>query len=139
MTPPAPEPEPKRSRRMIVWLVVAPIVILLLALAGANWKTFHLAYAKHLMSSTDPDKQAKGIRMVLETHICKGMTLGEVRRLLAPTEITRAGHYLPGLQSPMLRYFGMHVVGRYALLLGFDDDYKLRRIHFIPDLPPAYG
>jgi len=36
-----PEPKPKRSRRMVFWLVAVPIVILLLALAGANWKTFH--------------------------------------------------------------------------------------------------
>jgi len=27
---------------MIVWMIAVPIVILLLALAAANWKTFHL-------------------------------------------------------------------------------------------------
>jgi hypothetical protein len=34
---------------MIVWLIIAPTVLLLLAFAGANWKFFHLVYAKHLV------------------------------------------------------------------------------------------
>ncbi len=88
MTTPAPEPKPKRSRRMVLWMVAMPIAILLLALAGANWKTFHLAYAKHLMRSEDPAKQGRGVWMVVETHLRKGMPLEEVRRLLTPATVT---------------------------------------------------
>ena len=87
---------------MVLWLVAAPIVILLLALAGANWKTFHLAYAKHLMSSDDPDKQFKGGRMVLRTHLRDGMPLEEVRGLLAPFRVTRRPF---NYESPRLRTF----------------------------------
>ncbi len=88
MTAPESQPKPKRSRRMVVWMIAVPIVILLLALAGANWKTFHLAYAKHLLASDDPDKQWQGVDMVLRTHLRKGMPLEEVRRLLAPARVT---------------------------------------------------
>ena len=84
-----PEPKPKRSRRMIVWLVVAPIVVLLLALTGANWKAFHLAYAKHLMRSDDPEAQERGVWMVIDTHLRDGMTLEEVRRVFAPAKVSK--------------------------------------------------
>ncbi len=82
-----PEPKPKRSRRMVLWLVAMPIAILLLALAGANWKFFHLAYAKHLMRSDDPKKQGRGVQMVAETHLRKGMTRDEIQRLLSPARV----------------------------------------------------
>jgi len=73
---------------MVVWMIAVPIVILLLALAGANWKTFHLAYAKHLMGSSDRDERTMGIDMVLRTHLRVDMSLEEVRRLLAPASVT---------------------------------------------------
>jgi len=69
---------------MIVWLVAAPVVILLLALAGANWKTFHLAYCKHLMSSDDPMTQGRGLARVIMTHMRQGMSKSQVERLVRP-------------------------------------------------------
>ncbi len=89
MNAPAPEPKPKRSRRMVVWMVAVPIVILLLALAGANWKRFHLAYAKHLMQSEVPAERYKGAQMIFETHLRKGMRVEEVRRLFPPESLKR--------------------------------------------------
>ncbi len=88
MNTPAPAPKPKRSRRMVVWMVAMPIAILLLSLAGANWKTFHLAYCKHLISSDDLTKQRRGVAMVLRTHLREGMPLEEVRSMLAPARLT---------------------------------------------------
>ncbi len=97
----------KRARRMIVWLVAAPIVILLLALAGANRKTFHLAYAKHLMSSSDASDQRRGTYMVIDTHVRNGMTLQEVRELLRPAELVKAHTE----DQPYLRGWSVVVVG----------------------------
>ncbi len=128
MTAPAPSPAPaKRSRRMVVWLVAVPIVILLLALAGANWKFFHLAYAKHLMGSDDPDRQERGIKMVTYTHIPLGMSLEEVRALLAPIRPTE----LDGpTGSP--RRFTVPVKddqGRFIVYLVFDEVDRLSTIY----------
>ncbi len=90
MTAPALSPEPvKRSKRMVVWLVAVPIVILLLALAGANWKTFHLAYAKHLMRSAESADRKKGAVMMCETHVRAGMPRQEVSELLKPATLHR--------------------------------------------------
>ncbi len=135
MTTPAPKPKPKRSRRMIVWLVAVPVVILLLALAGANWKTFHLAYAKHLMGSTDRQKQRRGIDMVLVTHIHEGMHLEEVRRALAPTMVLEPHSLVSATTGPALppslRGFRAYAVSdppKFAALLGFDANDRLRVI-----------
>ena len=136
MTEQKPAEKP-RSRRMIVWLVAAPIVILLLALAGANWKTFHLAYAKHLMSSEDREKQRDGVEMVLRTHLRKGMSLEEVRRLLAPARVI----FWPHLSTIECRFAGVYVTtgegGKYqpAAGLTFDENDRLSYIKFIPDAP----
>ena len=56
--------EKPRSRRMVVWLVVAPAVIVLLAVLGANWKAFHLAYCRHLLRSEGQDERERGIRLM---------------------------------------------------------------------------
>jgi len=83
--PPARGP----SRRMVLWLVVAPAALLALAFAGANWRVFHLAWCKHLMKSDYPAKQLEGLRMVLDMHLRKGMTAEEVRGRVAPLEMKR--------------------------------------------------
>jgi hypothetical protein len=72
---------------MVVWLVVTPTVLLLLALAGANWKTFHLAYCKHLMRSSNPDDRWRGLKMVVEIHLSKGMSPEQLRPLVAPLHL----------------------------------------------------
>jgi len=79
--------ETKHSRRMLVWMIAVPAVLLLLALAGANWRVFHLAYCKRLMRSDDPRERARGLEMVLEHHIEKGITVEEVRRRIAPLKM----------------------------------------------------
>ncbi len=113
------------SRRMIAWLVVVPVVLLLLALAGANWKTFHLAYAKHLIASDDPKERARGIEMMVETHLPEGMPLEEVRRLLAPAEVAETDSYLPGPQSQPLRCYRVNVEDRYVFHFYFDENDRL--------------
>ena len=77
----------KRPRRMIVWLVAVPIVILLLALAGANWKTFHLAYCRHLLRSSDHNDRRRSVDMVVDTHLRQGMSLEKVRAVLEPAQL----------------------------------------------------
>ncbi len=124
-----PEPKPKRSRRMVVWLVAMPTAILLLALAGANWKRFHLAYAKHLMRSDDRMTQWQGVDMVLQTHLREGMSLEEVRRLLAPARVSKTISFIPP-QIPPLRPFKVSVKANPWTLavLSFDADDRLRWI-----------
>jgi len=125
MTTPAAEPKPKRSRRMVLWMVAMPIAILLLALAGANWKTFHLAYAKHLMSSDGQPKHSRGVQMVLDTHLRDGMTLEEVRRLFAPAKVAQ-DRFLTGTQARLFRRgFNVKVQGCRFTALEFDEDDKL--------------
>ena len=87
MTETPPAPQPRKSRRMILWMVVAPVVVLLLAFGGANWKVFHLIYAKHLMRKDDIQSREKGLQMVLKTHLQTGMTREEVSRLLYPVKL----------------------------------------------------
>ena len=127
MTTPAPSPAPaKRSKRMVVWMVAVPIVILLLALAGANWKRFHLAYAKHLIASDDLTKQKRGVTMVLRTHLRDGMSLEEVRRLLAPA---KASHVSGSPQGyPFTVAITEEGKRKHITLLSFDKDGRLRRI-----------
>ncbi len=138
MNTPAPEPKPKRSRRMVVWMVAMPIAILLLALAGANWKRFHLAYAKHLISSDDTMKQYRGVQIVLETHLRKGMTLEEVRAILAPARVSESElSFLD--QSPPIRQFVVDTEGdpsNYTAELVFDEDGRLRLFCLAPAAPP---
>ena len=123
MNEPAPEPKPKRSRRMVVWMVAVPIVILLLALAGANWKRFHLAYAKHLVRSEDYESRVEGVEMIVNTHLRKGMKLEEVCRLLHPVKLRSEER--PGDNS-----YGVQVDnelgGGWYISLPFDDEDRLR-------------
>ncbi len=120
----APEPKPKRSRRMVVWLVAVPIVILLLALAGANWKVFHLAYAKHLIASEDAQKQRRGLMMVVKTHLRESMSLEEVRLLLEPAKVAEIIFVVP---APLAgRSFSVSVEGSdVTVYLGFDENDRL--------------
>jgi hypothetical protein len=138
---PSPAPpesaKPRRPRRMIVWMIAAPAVILLLAFAGANWRVFHLAYAKRLMRSGNPMQQSRGIDMVLMTHLRVGMSLEEVRAILAPARV-REHDVLSADQSPPLRNFWLSVddsVSVYDLdlvsTLGFDENDRLKRIVII--------
>ena len=128
----------KRARRMIVWMIAVPVVILLLALAGANWKTFHLAYAKHLMRSEVPEEQNRGLEMVLDTHLRVGMTLEEVRRLFQPARVTEGGFGLTR-ERPPFRGFRVRLEGAYFTPgLGFDEDDRLRDLYFAPDVPPEF-
>lgn len=84
-----PEPEPKEtgSRRMIVWLVIAPTVLLLLAFAGAHWEVFHLAYCRHLMRSSDAAQRKKGLVKLIDAHLNEQMPLEEMRRLIRPATL----------------------------------------------------
>ena len=92
MTPEADKPpKPARSRRMVVWLVVLPVVFLLLALAAANWRVFHLAYCKTLLRSSDPAKCGRGITGVADWHVRTGMSLEEVQRLFHPVKVVHTG------------------------------------------------
>ncbi len=138
MTPPAPEPKPKRSRRMVVWMVAVPIVILLLALAAANWKIFHLAYCKHLIRSSDPKKQTRGIEMVFATHLRKGMKLEEVRAIVAPASVTEVDFLFIG-RPPPLRPFRVEVESdswHFNAVVSFDKkDGRLRRMFFYKPPP----
>ncbi len=102
MTEPTPDPKPRRSRRMVVWMVAVPIVILLLALAGANWRFFHLAYAKHLMGSDDPEKQVEGLARVITAHMRQGMSKSEVEHLVRPLALKRVEH--PMIIAPFEAY-----------------------------------
>ncbi len=138
MTSPAPSPAPaKRSKRMVLWLVAVPIVILLLALAGANWKVFHLAYAKHHMSSDDPDKQYRGLRMVVETHLRKGMSLEEVRAILVPAELIPIDHETGSRPRTRRFYLDMEVdPSNFIVNLIFDRDDRLLRIDSLDDSLP---
>ena len=91
------QPAKPRSKRMVVWLVIVPIALLLLTFAGANWKVYHLAYAKHLMRNQDYEQQARGVQMVLYTHLHEGMPLSEVRKFLDPIRLdaTNEGEHGP--------------------------------------------
>ncbi len=129
-----PAPKPRKSRRMVVWLVAVPIAILLLALAGANWKVFHLAYAKHLMDSSDPKKHYRGVKMVLQTHLRGGTSLEEVRRLLGPAMLAETDYGMGPFLAwdiPPLRVYRVFVKRDPLVVdieLGFDDGGKLRAI-----------
>jgi hypothetical protein len=112
MTAPAPSPAspqepspqggaavetPKRSKRMIFWLVAVPVVMLLLAFAGANWKVFHLAYCKHLMRNADPGTRLDGLQRLGETHLVKGMSREEVSRMVRPLKLEVVGNRMKSL------------------------------------------
>jgi hypothetical protein len=76
---------------MFVWLIAVPVALLLLALAGANWRVFHQGYCKRLMRKDDPRERVRGLEKVLEHHIRKGMTVEEVRERIAPLKMKLAG------------------------------------------------
>jgi hypothetical protein len=69
---------------MIVWLVVVPIALSLLALAGANWKVFHLAYCKYRLRDDHPEARQQAFKMLVENHVKKGMTKSRIRDLFWP-------------------------------------------------------
>jgi hypothetical protein len=104
---------------MIWWLVVLPAALLLLALGVANWRVFHLAYCKHLMRSSDPEKKMRGTELVMSVHFKKRMTVDQARRVLSPVELRMldggAGRVDP---------FGKH--GRFdGFQVDFDKDGRL--------------
>ena len=117
---------------MVLWLVAVPIVILLLALAGANWKTFHLAYAKHLMRSTDPAKQKKGAWMVYENHLREGMPLEEVRAILAPAKLIESPSQpgIPEATRVFDVYAGVERPENYVTRMLFDENDRLGLLEF---------
>ena len=78
---------PRTKRRMLVWMVILPAALLLLALAGANWKVFHLAYARRLLTSGDKERHSRGVELTCRHHLHKGMLFKKVRRLLDPLEM----------------------------------------------------
>ncbi len=110
---------------MIVWLVAVPAVLLLLAFAGANWKVFHLAYARHLLRSEDPGEQGRGLTMIERSHLKQGMTEEEVARLVHPVKMKEERH------SPDERKAGVSVESAIharstGILLQFRDGRLLR-------------
>jgi hypothetical protein len=88
--PGAPVDAPKRSERMIFWLVVLPVVLLLLAFAGANWRWFHFAYCRHLLRTEDVASQGRALWLIERYgHLKPGTAREEVKRLLAPVTPVR--------------------------------------------------
>jgi len=95
------------SRRMLVWMIAVPAALLLLALAGANWKVFHLAYCRHLMRSSSAETRFDGLRRLGETYLVKGMSREEVSRMVRPLKLEVVGNrmkmriaYIVGTWSP---------------------------------------
>lgn len=124
----APSPKPRKSRRMVVWMVAVPVVILLLAFAGANWKFFHLAYAKHLMRKDDVLSQYEGIQMLLDTQMQTGMTLEEIRGLFHPMEVKHECSYPEyDVYFVMVEDYGL-VHNGYCL--HFDGEGKLKKVFY---------
>jgi hypothetical protein len=82
------QPAPKRRPwRMLFWMVIAPAAVLLLVLAGANWRFFHLAYCRHLLRSSDHRDRSKGMDMIFKRHLREGMSQEEVRSVLEPARL----------------------------------------------------
>ena len=77
------------SRKMVLWSAALAAFLLLAAWGAANWKVFHLAYCKHLISSSDPEKQYRGMELIEKHHLRKGMTLEEVRKIMAPLQLRK--------------------------------------------------
>ena len=77
------------SRKMILWSVALAAFLLTAAWGAANWKAFHLAYCKHLISSSDPEKQYRGMELIEKRHLRKGMTVDEVRKVMAPLQLRK--------------------------------------------------
>ncbi len=99
-TPPPSPPEPRqpppaagpdRSGRMLAFFVSTGAVLLVLALAAANWRAVDLAYCRHLMKSEGCEARSTGVRRLLRVHLRKGMQLEEARRLLRPAELEPNG------------------------------------------------
>lgn len=100
--------QPRRARRrVILWSAALAGLLLCLAWCGANWKVFHLAWCRHLMSSRDGETRNRGVAGVCGAHLRKGMTVGEVRRLFRPLALT-AGQ---GPEAPRAVSYPMYVGG----------------------------
>jgi hypothetical protein len=67
---------------MITWLVIVPGVLVLLALAGANWRVFSLAYCRSLLRSEDRDRQGRGLRIIHEQGLLAGADFDRATDLL---------------------------------------------------------
>jgi hypothetical protein len=80
-----------RSRRMIGFYSAIGALILLLMIAGANWRVLHLTYCRHLMKSEDYGSRNKGVRLLIQVHFQEGMTLAKVRQLARPAKVRPAG------------------------------------------------
>jgi hypothetical protein len=121
---------------MIFWLVAAPVVMLLLAFAGANWKVFHLAYCKHLIASDDIDQQQHGTVMVMRVHLYKGMPFEEVRRALAPAKLTEIPKQSEEQGGPRLVdvSVGRNHPESYVVSLLFDGNDKLDHVGLPDDI-----
>ncbi len=91
-----------------------------------------MAYAKHLIARDDCAEQNRGIDMVLETHLRKGMSVEEVRRLLAPAIVTEANFSTSPL--PYFKVFAKRDLNLTALL-GFDENDRLLSIDVVRALP----
>jgi hypothetical protein len=87
---------------MVFWLIVIPVVLLLLAFAGANWKVFHLAYCRSLLRSGELKKQDRALELIDDTgHLVPGTSVAEVRALLRPIDgqdVTSQFDFVPSLE-----------------------------------------
>ncbi len=72
---------------MIVWMLVAPATLLLLAFGAGNWRVFHLGYCKRLMRDTDHRRRREGLRLLVGTHLQEGMTSEQILALGLPLEV----------------------------------------------------
>jgi len=103
---------PGWSRKMILWSTALAAVLLLGAWGTANWKAFHLAYCKHLMKSSDPSDQSKGVELVLKVHLSRAMSTADVRKALYPAEFEMKTDTLGWTDHPGAewhRYRGWHI------------------------------
>ena len=72
------------SRRMVFWMIAVPVVLLLLAVTGANWRIFHLSYCRHLLKSDDAGKRLEGLKGITRYHLGKGMNRETLAMTVSP-------------------------------------------------------
>jgi len=76
---------------MVAWLVIVPVVLLLLAFAGANWKAFHLAYCRQRIRSKEISDRFGGAMGLVEHHLRSGMSEETVLARFDPLQWTDTG------------------------------------------------
>jgi hypothetical protein len=84
---------------MVGFYISAGAVILLLLIAGANWRALHLAYCKHLMRSGDYDLRRQGLVRLIDVHLDHSMPLERMRRLIYPATLDLQPRVIPHMDG----------------------------------------